>query len=131
VSRSGFYAWRHRQAHPSQRMLRDHDHLTTLQTLHEKSRRLYGSPRLWKQLAREGIAVACCTVERLMRRLGLQGVRRGKAMRKTTFDQAASHPLDKVNRKLRADRPNQLWVSDFTYVLTQQGESAWRSDQPD
>ena len=87
----------------------------------QQNRQVYGADKVWRQLAREGIAVARCTVERLMRRLGLQGVRRGKAMRKTTFDQPASRPLDKVNRKFRADRPNQLWVSDFTYVLTQQG----------
>jgi transposase InsO family protein len=87
----------------------------------QKNRQVYGADKVWRQLAREGIAVARCTVERLVRRLGLQGVRRGKAMRKTTFDQPASRPLDKVNRKFRADRPNQLWVSDFTYVLTQQG----------
>ncbi len=72
---------------------------------------------------REAIAVARCTVERLMKQLGLQGVRRGKAVRTTIPDRQASCPLDRVNRQFRADRPNQWWVSDFTYVSTWQG---WR-----
>lgn len=82
---------------------------------------VYGADKVWKQMNREGIAVARCTVERLMRRLGLQGTRRGKVIRTTVSDSAASRPLDRVNRHFRADRPNQLWVSDFTYVSTWQG----------
>lgn len=70
---------------------------------------------------REGIVVARCTVERLMRLLGLQGVRRGRRVRTTLSDASAPHPLDRVNRHFKADRPNQLWVSDFTYVSTWQG----------
>ncbi len=70
---------------------------------------------------REGIAVARCTVERLMRQLGLQGARRGKKVRTTVSDAKAPCALDRVNRVFKADRPNQLWVSDFTYVSTWQG----------
>lgn len=70
------------------------------------------------QMNREGAAVARCTVERLMRQLGLQGVRRGKVVRTTVGDLKAPCPLDKVNRQFCAQRPNQLWVSDFTYVST-------------
>lgn len=70
---------------------------------------------------REGIRVARCTVERLMQRLGLQGARRGKAVRTTIPDATAPRPLDRVNRVFKAERPNQLWVSDFTYVSTWQG----------
>lgn len=70
---------------------------------------------------REGIAVARCTVERLMRRLGLRGVRRGKVVRTTIGNANAPCPLDSVNRQFKAQRPNQLWVSDFTYVSTWQG----------
>jgi transposase InsO family protein len=70
---------------------------------------------------REGITVARCTVERLMGRLGLVGARRGKAVRTTIPDKALPCPLDHVNRQFQADRPNQLWVSDFTYVSTWQG----------
>ncbi len=83
--------------------------------------RVYGADKVWKQMRREHINVARCTVERLMRHLGLQGVRRGKVVRTTLSDAAADRPLDRVNRQFRADRPNQLWVSDFTYVSTWQG----------
>jgi putative transposase len=82
---------------------------------------VYGADKVWKQLGREGMTVARCTVERLMRRLGLRGVVRGKAVRTTIRDSKASCPLDRVNRQFKADRPNQLWVSDFTYVSTWQG----------
>jgi len=82
---------------------------------------VYGADKVWKQMNREGEAVARCTVERLMRRLGLRGVKRGKVVRTTTSDKKAQCPLDKVNRQFKADRPNQLWVSDFTYVSTWQG----------
>ncbi len=82
---------------------------------------VYGADKVWKQMNREGIAVARCTVERLMRRLGLQGVRRGKVVRTTIPDGKAPCPLDRVNRQFKADRPNRLWVSDFTYVSTWQG----------
>jgi transposase InsO family protein len=74
--------------------------------------------KVWRQLGREGIAVARCTVERLMREMGLQGAVRGKAMRTTISDKAAPCPRDKVNREFRAPAPNRLWVSDFTYVAT-------------
>ena len=82
---------------------------------------VYGADKVWRQLNREGVSVARCTVERLMRRQSLQGVRRGKAVRTTVPDPKAPCPLDRVNRQFRAERPNQLWVSDFTYVSTWQG----------
>ena len=82
---------------------------------------VYGADKVWRQLAREGTAVARCTVERLMRRQGLRGVMRGKVVRTTISDDKAPCPLDQVNRQFRAERPNQLWVSDFTYVSTWQG----------
>jgi transposase InsO family protein len=82
---------------------------------------VYGADKVWKQLQREGMAVARCTVERLMRRQGLRGVVRGKVVRTTVSDGKAPCPLDRVNRQFRAERPNQLWVSDFTYVSTWQG----------
>ena len=81
----------------------------------------YGADKVWRQMNREGIAVARCTVERLMTRLGLRGVRRGKVMQTTVPDTCAPCPLDRVNRMFTAERPNQLWVSDFTYVSTWQG----------
>ncbi|SCX77094.1 Transposase InsO and inactivated derivatives [Nitrosospira sp. Nsp13] len=82
---------------------------------------VYGADKVWRQLKREGHPVARCTVERLMKRQGLQGVRRGKIVRTTITDAVAPCPLDRVNRQFKADRPNQLWVSDFTYVSTWQG----------
>ncbi len=82
---------------------------------------VYGADKVWQQLKREGLTVARCTVERLMRRLGLRGAVRGKVVRTTVPDAKAPCPLDRVNRQFQADRPNQLWVSDFTYVSTWQG----------
>ncbi|MFP1133001.1 IS3 family transposase [Asticcacaulis sp. W401b] len=82
---------------------------------------VYGVRKVWRQMKREGYGVARCTVERLMRSLGLQGVIRGKPVRTTVSDKAAPCPLDHVNRQFRAPAPNCLWVSDFTYVATWQG----------
>ena len=82
---------------------------------------VYGADKVWLQMNREGIVVARCTVERLMRAMGLQGARRGRAVRTTTPDTSAPRPLDRVNRVFKAERPNELWVSDFTYVSTWQG----------
>jgi transposase InsO family protein len=82
---------------------------------------VYGIVKVWKQLLREGIQVGHCTVGRLMKKLGLQGVRRGKKIRTTVSDPAAPCPKDHVNRQFQADRPNLLWVSDYTYVSTWQG----------
>ena len=81
----------------------------------------YGADKVWHEMNRQGAEVARCTVERLMKRLGLEGVRRGKVVRTTIADEALACPLDRVNRQFKADRPNQLWVSDFTYVSTWQG----------
>jgi transposase InsO family protein len=92
-----------------------------LQRVWDVNWQVYGADKVWKQMNREGIAVARCTVERLMNKQGLCGVRRGKVVRTTTPDTSAPCPLDRVNRQFTADRPNQLWVSDFTYVSTWQG----------
>ena len=82
---------------------------------------VYGADKVWRQLKREGHSVARCTVERLMKQQGLQGVRRGKIVRTTIANAAVPCPLDRVKRQFKADRPNRLWVSDFTYVSTWQG----------
>ena len=92
-----------------------------IQRVWDANMQVYGADKVWLQMNREGIAVARCTVERLMNRLGLHGVRRGKVIRTTVPDKAATCPLDRVNRQFTAERPNQLWVSDFTYVSTWQG----------
>ena len=82
---------------------------------------VYGANKVWHQLQREGVTVARCTVERLMRTMDIQGVRRGKKQRTTQSNPALPCPLDHVNRHFKANRPNQLWVSDFTCVSTWQG----------
>ena len=82
---------------------------------------VYGVRKTWKQLNREAVPVARCTVWRLMRRLGLRGAVRGRRFKTTTPDLAAARPLDLVERQFHATRPNQLWVADFTYVATWRG----------
>nr|WP_230772420.1 IS3 family transposase [Sphingomonas sp. Leaf4] len=82
---------------------------------------VYGVRKVWRQMMREGFAVARCTVERLMREMGLAGVIRGKPVRTTISDKAAPCPCDHVNRQFYAPAPNMLWVSDFTYVATWAG----------
>jgi len=87
----------------------------------DQNLQVYGADKVWRQLHREGLDIARCTVERLMRLAGLRGARRGKSVRTTVPDAKAACPLDRVNRQFKADRPNQLWVADFTYVSTWQG----------
>jgi len=87
----------------------------------EDNRKLYGARKIWHVLRREGEDVARCTVERLMRSLGIKGVLRGKKIITTNPDTSQPCPDDKVNRLFKADRPNKLWVSDFTYVPTWSG----------
>ena len=82
---------------------------------------VYGVRKVWRQLGREGLGAARCTVERLMRSMGLQGVIRGKSVRTTVSDKATPCPLDHVNRQFHAPAPNVLWLSDFTYVSTWTG----------
>ena len=82
---------------------------------------VYGVRKVWAQLTREGTVVARCTVERLMRELGLQGVRRGAFKRTTRADPSAPRPEDHVERRFTADEPDKLWVVDFTYVATWAG----------
>ena len=113
-----------RQRNPelrSARAKRDELLMPHIERVWHANMQVYGAEKVWKQMHREDIAVVRCTVERLMRRLGLEGVRRGKSVRTTTSDTSAPCPLDRVNRQFQADRPNQLWVSDFTYVSTWQG----------
>jgi putative transposase len=82
---------------------------------------VYGVRKVWRQLQREGFDIARCTVARLMRMMGLQGIIRGKPVKTTVSDKAAPCPLDRVNRHFKAPAPNMLWLSDFTYVATWQG----------
>ncbi len=92
--------------------------MVEIRRVFEANFQVYGVRKLWRQLARDGIVAARCTVARLM---GLQGAVRGKKIRTTIPDPAAACPLDRVNRQFKAPRPNALWVSDFTYVATWSG----------
>jgi putative transposase len=103
------------------RIKRDRQLEIEIRRVYEANFRVYGARKVWRQLNREGIAVARCTVERLMKRLGLQGVRRGAKRRTTISDVAQQRPLDLVNRQFTAIRPNQLWVADITFVATWTG----------
>jgi transposase InsO family protein len=105
----------------SARDLRDERLCGAIRRVWEDTFQVYGADTVWRQLRREGVEVARCTVERLMRHLGLQGVRRGQVVKTTIGDRGAACPQDRGNRQFAADRPNALWVADFTYVSTGQG----------
>ena len=107
--------------HTSCRKKRDDELLFLIADAWEDSMQLYGARKIWHQLKREGVEVARCTVERLMQRLKIQGVRRGKLHKTTIPDETQDKPLDLVNRQFIAERPNQLWVADITYVATWSG----------
>jgi transposase InsO family protein len=106
---------------PSARTVRDQGLKVEITRVHRANFGVYGARKVWHQLNREGISVARCTVQRLMRELGLQGVRRGRFKRTTIPDERATRPADLVNRDFSATRPNQLWVADITYVATWSG----------
>ena len=106
-----------READPAQRSARaqrDERLCGQIQQVWDENLQAYGADKVWRQLRREGVEVARCTVERLMRRLGLKGVRRGKPVKTTVSDPQAAGPEDRVNRQFTAECPNALWVSDFT-----------------
>ena len=124
VAPSGYWREAARSREPAlcpRRRQRDAVLIAQIERVWEGNMRVYGADKVWKQLRRENFAVARCTVERLMRGAGLRGVICGKSVRTTVPNAKAPCPLDRVNRSFRADRPNQLWVSDFTYVSTWQG----------
>jgi putative transposase len=119
ASPSTYYARRTRT--PSTRALRDQQLLAEIRRVHAANYGVYGARKVWKQLNREGIVVARYTVERLMRQAGITGLVRGAKRRTTIPDPAAPKPPDLVKRTFVATRPNQLWVSDITYVRTWEG----------
>jgi len=124
IALSTYYMHSARQADASKappRVQRDAVLGEAIRRVWEENFRVYGVRKVWRQLRREGQAAARCTVERLMKAMGLHGVVRGKSIRTTISDKAAPCPMDRVNRQFQADRPNALWVSDFTYVSTWQG----------
>jgi len=105
----------------SDRAKRDAELRPEMKRVWEDNLSVYGARKLWHAMKREKFDIARCTVERLMRDIGIEGVRRGKKIKTTWPDKALPCPLDRVNRQFRATMPNQLWVSDFTYVSTWQG----------
>jgi transposase InsO family protein len=124
IAPSTYYLHAARKANPelrSTRSKRDEALSGQIRGLWEDNFQAYGARKVWLQLRREGQAVARCTVERLMSKLGLQGVVRGKRIKTTTSRPDDAYPLDRVRRQFSAPRPNALWVADFTYVSTWQG----------
>ena len=119
VSTSGYYAWLERT--PSQRRLRDREVSARIVELHRLSRGIYGSPRLLDDLTEEGIRIGRKRVARLMKEQGLQGVSRRRGVRTTQRSADAAPAPDLVKREFRADRRDQLWVADITYVPTWSG----------
>ena len=111
-------AKRRNPARLSARAKRDRALKIEVRRVFEENFSVYGVRKVWRQLQREGFDVARCTISRLMRQMGLHGAVRGKRVRTTITDRSAPCPLDRVNRRFQAPRPNMLWVSDFTYVAT-------------
>ena len=124
IAPSTYYERKAQQAHPerlSARARRDLELQPEIGRVWEENFRVYGARKVWRQLNREGIRVARCTVERLMGDLGLSGAVRRRKFKTTVTDDTAARPADLVCREFAASRPNQLWVSDLTYVATWQG----------
>jgi putative transposase len=124
IAPSSYHAHAARRADPAKASARcrgDAALCAEIRRMHAANFGVYGVRKVWRQLGREGTAVARCTVARLMRQMGLRGVVRGKETRTAVPDKATPCPIDKVNRQFRAPRPNLLWVSDFIYVATWQG----------
>jgi len=124
IAPSTYYEQKVRQADPSripERARRDAVLCKEIDRIWRENRGVYGARKVWKQLHREDINVARCTVERLMRKLGLEGVVRGRKPKTTIPDDVAAKPADLVQRDFTASQPNQLWVADLTYVATWSG----------
>ncbi|HFI1328951.1 TPA: IS3 family transposase [Escherichia coli] len=123
IAPSTYYHCQQQRHHPdkrSARAQRDNWLKKEIQRVYDENHKVYGVRKVWRQLLREGIRVARCTVARLMAVMGLAGVLRGKKVR-TTISRKAVAAGDRVNRQFVAERPDQLWVADFTYVSTWQG----------
>ncbi|HAV9905101.1 TPA: IS3 family transposase [Escherichia coli] len=123
IAPSTYYWHQQRRKCPERRSSRDKRDavlIPEIQRVYEENYSVYGVRKVWRQLKREGVGVARCTIERLMKALQLRGVTRGKSVR-TTRSNKAETPQDRVNRQFVAERPDSLWVADFTYVSTWQG----------
>lgn len=113
--------WSQKRRPASARSIRDEELKVEITRVHRENFGVYGAPKIWAQLNREGIEVARCTVERLLRDLGIQGAVRGKTKRTTIPVDDAARPADLVDRRFVASAPNRLWVADLTYVRTWSG----------
>ena len=121
IAPSTYHRHRHQRTHPTRRSARaqrDDQLRVEIQRVYDAHQQVYGPRKVWKQLRRDGVRVARCTVARLMRAMGLAGAVRGRAWVTTTHAGEGGRPVDLVDRRFVATRPNQLWVSDFTYVAT-------------
>src|SRR3984957_8471334 len=124
IAPSTYHAHVARRAVPEMapaRVRRDAELCVVIRRVFDENFRVYGVRKVWRQMLREGHGVARCTVARLMKKMALQGMIRGRRVRTTVSDRAAPCPLDHVNRRFKAPRPNVLWVSDFPYVATWTG----------
>ncbi|WP_189702467.1 IS3 family transposase, partial [Streptomyces chromofuscus] len=115
---STYYAHHKRQTTPAARTVRDRELTTLIQETYEANYRVYGARKIWRELNRQGVGVARCTVERLMRELGIAGAVRGKRVITTIPDASAERAPDLVDRDFVALAPNRCWVADFTHVTT-------------
>ena len=121
IAPSTYYEHKAREADPTRlpaRARRDAGLRVQIERVWNEHFRVYGARKVWRQMHREGIPVARCTVERLMKAQGLHGAIRGKVWRTTVSDDTAHRPPDRVQRQFTAMAPNRLWVADFTYVST-------------
>ena len=124
IAPSTYYRFKNLERNPekqSDRVKRYESLAPEVQRVWDENRGVYGARKVWKQLNRESIPIGRWTVERLMKKLGIEGVVRGRSCKTTIPDELADKPLDLVNREFKASKPNQLWVADITYVATWRG----------
>ncbi|WP_198390060.1 IS3 family transposase [Burkholderia ubonensis] len=124
IAPSTYHRHTKRRSDPEQwsaRTRRDAELKALIRAVWDENFGVYGVRKVWRQLLRDGVKVARCTVARLMKAMGLEGVRRGRRIKTTQRDDAVPCPLDRVKRQFQADRPDALWVADFTYVWTWSG----------
>ncbi len=121
IAPSTYYAHKKRLQNPSARTVRDEELKELIQEVYTSNFRVYGARKIWRELNRQGHRVARCTVERLMREMGIAGAVRGKRVITTIPDETADRAPDRVDRKFVADAPNRCWVADFTHVATWAG----------
>jgi putative transposase len=131
IAPSTYFRHKSHQANPTWRSVRsqrDDELCAIIRRIWTENHQVYGPRKVWRQMGREKLRAARCRVRRLMRKMGLTGATRGRAWVTTTQPAAgAERPADLVDRQFTATRPNQLWVSDFTYVATCGASCTWRS----